>query len=57
MDIRLPVGLLFMIIGVLLVAYGLLDEVTRFAGYNLDVIWGLVMAVAGAGITMNRDIT
>jgi hypothetical protein len=48
MDIRQPVGLLFMIIGILLIAYGLLGEVSRFAGYNLDVLWGAVMGACGA---------
>lgn len=50
MDIRLPVSFLFMIIGLLLVIYGLFAGVLPFAGYNLDVLWGLVMGVFGVAL-------
>lgn len=51
-DVRLPIGLLFLAIGVLLVAAGLLGDPAVFrahsAGLNIDLVWGLVMAGFGA---------
>jgi hypothetical protein len=51
-DVRLPIGLLFMAIGVLVAGYGLSDDPGRFsahsAGVNIDLVWGSVMAVFGA---------
>jgi hypothetical protein len=51
-DIRLPIGLLFLAIGVLVGGYGLTgDPVTlsaHSAGLNIDLVWGAVMAAFGA---------
>jgi hypothetical protein len=45
-DIRLPIGLLFLAIGLLLAAYG---AIARPAGdFNIDLVWGAVMAAFGA---------
>jgi hypothetical protein len=45
LDIRLPIGFLFSIFGVLLVAYGLLNpaEAQKSLGLNVNVEWGAIM--------------
>ncbi len=51
LDIRLPVGLLFLLIGALLIAFGLTSDPALYAthslGLNINLIWGAVMAVFG----------
>jgi hypothetical protein len=50
-DIRLPIGLLFLAIGVLVAGYGLTGEpgsIPAAAGLNIDLVWGAVMALFGA---------
>jgi hypothetical protein len=51
-DVRLPIGLLFMAIGVLVASYGLIGEPAVFqarsAGLDIDLVWGSVMAGFGA---------
>jgi hypothetical protein len=51
-DVRLPIGLLFLAIGVLVGGYGLTGDPATFsahsAGLNIDLVWGSVMAVFGA---------
>jgi hypothetical protein len=51
MDIRLPIGLLFTILGVLLAGYGLLGDDAIYArslGHNVNLSWGLVVLAFGA---------
>jgi hypothetical protein len=51
-DVRLPIGLLFLCIGVLVAGAGFLGDPGVFAahsaGLNIDVVWGLVMAGFGS---------
>ena len=51
-DVRLPIGLLFLAIGLLVAATGLFGDPAVFEahspGVNIDVAWGSVMAVFGA---------
>ena len=51
LDLRIPLGLLFTIVGALLAVYGLLtrgsDLYQRSAGMDINLIWGLVMLVFG----------
>ena len=50
LDIRIPIGLLFGIIGLILVLAGLIsnDEIYRSSlGVNVNLWWGLVMLVFG----------
>jgi hypothetical protein len=47
-DIRLPIGLLFLAIGLLVAAYGAIAHPAAAAGVNIDLIWGAVMAAFGA---------
>jgi len=53
MDIRLPIGILFSIIGCILVAYGLLGDHSIYRqslGINVNLIWGAVLLVFGLGM-------
>jgi len=50
LDIRLPIGFLFAIFGVLLIAYGVLSDPAiyqRSLGININFEWGIVMLVFG----------
>jgi hypothetical protein len=50
LDLRLPIGLMFAIIGVLLVLFGLVSDRSiyqRSLGINVNLWWGLVMLAFG----------
>jgi hypothetical protein len=49
-DIRLPIGLTFVLLGVLIGGYGLLSDPAIYArslGFNVNLWWGLVLLVFG----------
>jgi len=49
-DLRLPIGILFTIYGMLLSAYGLVgnkEQYARSLGININLIWGIVLFVFG----------
>jgi uncharacterized membrane protein len=49
-DIRLPIGLLFLLVGLLLAAFGIYSgssEATGSRGLNVNLWWGAVMLVFG----------
>ena len=51
LDIRLPIGFLFTIFGVLLIAFGALSDKAIYArslGVNINLEWGIVMLLFGA---------
>lgn len=53
LDIRLPIGLMFAIFGLLLAGYGLLTSgndmyVRHSLGININLWWGLTLLVFGA---------
>ncbi len=52
LDIRLPIGLMFTLVGVLLVGYGLFSPQEIYdahsLGINVNLIWGGVLVVFGA---------
>lgn len=57
LDIRLPLGLLFVVLGGLLAGYGALTTTdsmyaVRSLGYNVNLYWGLVLAVLGAVVAV-----
>jgi steroid 5-alpha reductase family enzyme len=55
LDIRVPVGMLFMLIGALLLLQGLLAAVPvqrTAAPVNIDVAWGLVMVIFGGAMLL-----
>jgi hypothetical protein len=50
LDIRLPIGLMFLILGVLILVYGFISDPAiyqRSLGVNINMIWGAVMLVFG----------
>jgi len=51
LDIRLPIGLMFALLGVMLVLYGLFTGDTLYdthsLGINVNLWWGLVMTAFG----------
>jgi hypothetical protein len=54
LDLRWPIGLMFSIIGALLVIYGLMtsgsEMYARCLGLNINLIWGLVLLAFGAAM-------
>lgn len=53
LDIRLPIGLLFTLIGLLLAGYGLVSDPAiyqRALGINVNLYWGVVMLVFGVAM-------
>jgi hypothetical protein len=54
-DLRLPIGALFTVYGVLLTGYGLLGDKAQCArslGLNVNLGWGLVLLVFGLGMLL-----
>ena len=49
-DLRIPIGLMFSLYGVLLTTYGLVGkpDLKRSLEINIDLIWGVVLLVFGA---------
>jgi hypothetical protein len=48
LDIRWPIGLMFTLIGVLLVIYGAIEGASPVSlGININFIWGIVLLVFG----------
>ncbi len=51
LDVRLPIGLLFFVLGALLVAYGAMSDAAlyeRSLGVNVNLVWGAVLMAFGA---------
>jgi hypothetical protein len=52
LDIRLPIGMMFSLIGAMLTVYGLItdhsDLYVRSLGHNVNLGWGLVLLLFGA---------
>ena len=48
LDIRLPIGLMFSIIGALLTVYGLIEpDQSQSLGTNVNLVWGACILVFG----------
>lgn len=50
-DLRLPIGILFSIYGVILAVYGLISDKAiyeRSLGMNINLIWGTFLLLFGA---------
>ena len=50
LDIRVPIGLMFALLGILLSGYGLLSDRAIYAkslGMNVNLAWGLVLLAFG----------
>lgn len=51
LDLRLPLGLMFVIFGLMLTVYGLVSDRAIYArslGINVNLWWGLVLLIFGA---------
>ena len=51
LDIRLPIGFLFSLFGILLITYGIFSDRSiyqRSLNININLEWGIVMLVFGA---------
>lgn len=51
LDVRLPMGLLFLILGIILTVYGFVSDPViyeRSLGQNLNLRWGVIFALFGA---------
>ena len=60
LDIRTPAGLMFVILGALLMLYGLTSDPSvyqRSLGVNINVYWGAVMIAFGAALMVWRRIS
>lgn len=51
LDVRLPMGLLFLSLGVILAGYGLMADPAIYAkhslGQNVNLTWGVIFALFG----------
>ena len=52
LDLRIPIGLMFSLVGIILAAYGLATNGTttlyeRSAGVNANLWWGVVLLILG----------
>jgi len=52
LDIRLPMGVMFVIVGLILVVYGAMtgsdaEMYRRLLGMNINLLWGLVLFFMG----------
>ena len=50
LDIRLPIGLLFSIVGALLTVFGMVSGTAiyqRSLGVNINLLWGIVLLLFG----------
>jgi hypothetical protein len=51
LDVRLPMGLLFLSLGLILVGYGVMSDPAIYAkhslGQNVNLIWGVIFALFG----------
>jgi len=49
LDIRLPIGSMFVFVGVLLTAYGAVrPHMSQSVGININLTWGVVLFVFGS---------
>ena len=54
LDIRLPMGLLFLLLGLILVVWGFVSDhaiyVQHSLGQNVNLLWGSIFALFGAAM-------
>ncbi len=53
LDLRLPIGGLFVVLGVMLTGYGVVtggntEMYVKSGGMNINLVWGVVMLITGA---------
>ena len=56
LDVRIPMGLLFLLLGIILVVYGLAADpiiyVQHSLGQNVNLTWGGIFAAFGAAMLL-----
>ncbi len=57
LDIRWPIGIMFSLLGALLLVYGVAtasdtEMYQHSLGININIIWGIVMLIFGGGMLM-----
>ncbi len=56
LDVRIPLGLLFLLLGAILVVYGFTSNpaiyVQHSLGQNVNLVWGAVFLLFGAGMLL-----
>ena len=56
LDVRIPLGLLFLLLGLILVGYGLTSDpaiyVQHSLGQNVNLVWGSIFVVFGAAMLL-----
>jgi len=56
LDVRVPLGLLFLLLGLILVVFGLTSDPVIYQqhslGQNVNVFWGAIFAVFGAAMLL-----
>lgn len=52
LDLRLPIGLFFLVVGAILVLSGFLAHDTARVGLPVDLYWGIFLVVFGALMTI-----
>lgn len=60
LDIRTPIGLMFILIGILVGAYGLMADKAIYTvslGHNINLSWGLVMLVVGGALFVSEKFS
>lgn len=53
LDLRIPIGLMFVIFGVMLTLYGVFSDAAIYRqslGIDINLIWGLVLLFFGIGM-------
>ena len=52
LDVRIPMGLLFLLLGIILIVFGLTSDPAIYAqhslGQNVNLFWGAIFALFGA---------
>lgn len=59
-DLRIPLGILFSIYGLLLTVYGMFSDSALYArslGININLGWGIVLLVFGVALLLLRRRT
>ncbi len=56
LDVRVPLGLLFLLLGLILIVFGLASDpaiyVQHSLGQNVNLVWGAVFALFGAAMLL-----
>ena len=59
LDVRTPAGVMFVVLGALLVVYGVAGDAAQYQrslGVNINVGWGIVMVGFGVGLLLWRRV-